>query len=459
VRDVPRNTQYDIRDTKKGEVSMEPITEPGINLFADALPSIDEIKTLSEFVHSGEANQLSFGEQVESNMVKTRQKTCLAVGIGLYILGRNAEAVEKLQKAKDCKEKFIYLAFVLRRMGEFDRAIENLQNSLDYEADKLSITLEKAATYRCAGNFDTAAKKLKTCKNFENVSAEYHYQCGRLQEAQGLYEQAMDNYKTALELSPNHQRALFHLAFRCDLSGDEEAAIDYYRQIASSSPVHISALLNLAVLYEDSGQYDKAAKYVDMVLETHPNHQRAILFSKDIESSKTMFYDEEKEKKKTRKSQILETPISDFELSVRSRNCLKKMKIDTVGDLLNISEAELLSYKNFGETSLREIKTILEPKGLILGMALEEKQLPSAEISEGTVITDEDEGLRNKSVDDLQLSVRARKCLQKLNLRTIGELTHKTEAELLGVKNFGVTSLNEINKALANLGLSLRRLD
>jgi DNA-directed RNA polymerase subunit alpha len=243
------------------------------------------------------------------------------------------------------------------------------------------------------------------------------------------------------------------------LSGDEEAAIDYYGLIASSSPVYVSALLNLAVLYEDASQYDKAAKCVDMVLENHPNHQRAILFKKDIESSKTMFYDEEKEEKKTRKTQILETPISDFELSVRSRNCLKKMRIHTLGDLLNITEVELLSYKNFGETSLREIKSILEPKGLILGMALETEQLPSVEISDGTVIIDEDEGLRNKPVDDLQLSVRARKCVQKLNLRSIGELTHKTEAELLGCKNFGVTSLNEINKALTNLGLSLRSLD
>ena len=438
---------------------MEPITEPGIDLFTDELPSMDAIKRLSAFVHSGEAKQISFAEQVESNMSRTGQQASLAVGIGLYILGRNAEAAEKLQKANDCKEKFIYLAFVLRRIREFEKAIENLQKSLDYEADKLSIILEKTAIFRHAGDFEAAAKKLKACKNFEKVSAEYHYQAGRLQEVQGLYEQAMDNYKTALELSPNHQRALFHLAFRCDLSGDEEAAIDYYRQIASSSPVYVNALLNLAVLYEDNGRYDKAAKCVDTVLETHPNHQRAILFKKDIESSKTMFYDEEKEEKKTRKTQILETPISDFELSVRSRNCLKKMRIHTLGDLLNITEVELLSYKNFGETSLREIKSILEPKGLILGMALEAELMPSVEISEGTVIMDEDEGLRNKPVDDLQLSVRARKCLQKLNLRSIGELTNKTEAELLGVKNFGVTSLNEIKKALTNLGLSLRSLD
>ena len=92
-------------------------------------------------------------------------------------------------------------------------------------------------------------------------------------------------------------------------------------------------------------------------------------------------------------------------------------------------------------------------------MSLEEKQLPSAEIPDHAITADEDEGLRNKPVDDLQLSVRARKCLQKLNLRSIGELTHKTEAELLGCKNFGVTSLNEIKKALQGLGLSLRTLD
>ena len=438
---------------------MEPVTEPGIDLFADNLPSMDEIKKLSEFVRSSEKNMISFKEQLESNISRTGQKACLALGIGLFILGRNAEAAEKLEKGTDCKEKYLYLAYALRRVGEFEKAIESLQKSLDFEADKLNITLEKVATYRHAGDFKAAAKELKACANFENVSVEYHYQLGRLQEAEGLYEEAINNYKKALELSPEHQRSLFHLAFRLDLSGDEEAAIDYYRQIAASSPVYVSALLNLAVLYEDCDKLDKATQCVDTVLANHPNHQRAILFKKDIESSKTMFYDEEKEKKKTRKSQILETPMSDFELSVRSRNCLKKMKIDTLGDLLNITETELLSYKNFGETSLREIKAILEPKGLYLGMALEDKQLSSAEMADEAIAENQEEGLLNKSVDDLRLSVRARKCLQKLNIRSIGEITSKTDAELLGCKNFGVTSLNEVKTALGDLGLSLRNLD
>jgi DNA-directed RNA polymerase subunit alpha len=438
---------------------MEQIAEPGIDLFGETLPSLEQIKTLSEHIHSSEKNLMDFSEQVETHSADTSKEALLALGIGLFIIGRNEEAIEKLQKAKDCKEKFVYLAFAQRRIGEFEQAIQNLQKSLNHEADKLYVTLEKATVYRYAADFDKADKELKSCTNFENVSSEYHYQLGRLQEVQGLYEKATDNYMKAVEVSPNHQKALFHLAYRCDLSGDEETAINYYRQIAANTPAYVSALLNLAVLYEDNEKFDKAAQCVDTVLETHPNHQRAILFKKDIESSKTMFYDEEKEKKKTRKNQILETPISDFELSVRSRNCLKKMKIQTLGDLLNITEAELLSYKNFGETSLKEVKSILEPKGMSLGMSLEEKQFPAIESSDGTAISDQDQGLMNKPIDDLQLSVRARKCLQKLNIRAIGELTCRTDAELLGCKNFGVTSLNEIKKSLGDIGLSLRSLD
>ncbi len=438
---------------------MGAIAEMGIDLFGDSLPSLDEIKKLSEQVHSSERNEIGFGEQLEANLAGTGQKACLAAGIGLYIARKDSEAVDKLQKARDCKEKFIYLAYAFRRLGRFDEAIDNLHKSLDYKADTLEVALEKAATYRRASNFDAAAKELKNCANFENVSAEYHYQLGRLQEAQGLYKQAVKNYQAAVELCPSYQKAFFRLAYRADLSGDEETAISYYKQVVANSSAHVNALLNLSILYEDAGEFEKASQCVDKVLKHYPNHQRALLFKRDVESSKTMFYDEEKEKKKDYRTQILETPLSDFELSVRSRNCFKKMNIRTLGDLVNITETELLSYKNFGETSLREIKLILESKGLRLGMALEEKHRPDAEEAELAAREDEDRMMLGKSVDELNLSVRARKCLQKLNIHTLGELVQKTDAELLGCKNFGVTSLNEIRRALDGLGLSLRTLD
>ncbi|MCK4886082.1 MAG: RNA polymerase subunit alpha domain protein, partial [Planctomycetes bacterium] len=106
--------------------------------------------------------------------------------------------------------------------------------------------------------------------------------------------------------------------------------------------------------------------------------------------------------------------------------------------------------------SLKEIKVILDTKGLNLGSLSNQ----TCELGENDDYeTSEEDGLLTKTIDELRLSVRARKCLQKLNLRTLGELTRKTEAELLGCKNFGVTSLNEIKKAMNQLGLSMRTLD
>jgi len=437
---------------------MKQATQYSVNLFADELPTTAEIKQLAEFVNSSESNQIAFSEQVESNISKTSPKNALATGIGLFILFRFQEAVEKLNKATDCQQKYFFLAFALRRMRSFEDAIENLQEALKYNADPLTVTLEKAATYRSAFDFEAAAQELKSCKNYANINAEYHYQLGRLLEDTGEYKEAMDNYKTAIELSPNHRQSLFRLAYRCDLSGDEQAAIDYYKQIAAVNPVYINALINLAVLYDDNEEYDKASFYLDKVLKYHPNNQRAILFKKDVESSKTMYYDEEIEERLTRETQILQTPISDFELSVRSRNCLRKMNIYTLGDLLNISETELLSYKNFGETSLREIKAILEAKSLTLGMALEEKL--NASFGESDFEQEEfDEVILSKPLSELPLSVRARNCLAKLDLSNIGELIQKTDAELLGCKNFGVTSLNEIKQSLEKFDLSLRSID
>ena len=63
--------------------------------------------------------------------------------------------------------------------------------------------------------------------------------------------------------------------------------------------------------------------------------------------------------------------------------------------------------------------------------------------------------LLNRSVEELELSVRSYNCLKNANIQTIGELVQKTESEMLRTKNFGRKSLNEIKEILANMGLSL----
>src|SRR5260221_1061793 len=61
----------------------------------------------------------------------------------------------------------------------------------------------------------------------------------------------------------------------------------------------------------------------------------------------------------------------------------------------------------------------------------------------------------NRSVEELELSVRSYNCLKNANIQTIGELVQKTEAEMLKTKNFGRKSLNEIKEILSSMGLAL----
>jgi len=61
----------------------------------------------------------------------------------------------------------------------------------------------------------------------------------------------------------------------------------------------------------------------------------------------------------------------------------------------------------------------------------------------------------DRSVDELELSVRSHNCLKNANIRTIGELVQKSEAEILKTKNFGRKSLNEIKEILQEMGFTL----
>jgi DNA-directed RNA polymerase subunit alpha len=288
-------------------------------------------------------------------------------------------------------------------------------------------------------------------------AAEEFFRRGADAEKEGNHEKAVDFYERALNENPDHETAAFRLALLYDRRAEDAKAIELLERICTSAPVHINALMNLAVLYEDNNHYEEAYRCLNAVLMTDPNHTRARLYMKDVESARSMYYDEDAERRGDKNNAVLNIPITDFELSVRSRNCLKKMNIRTLGDLLRTSEQELLSYKNFGETSLNEIKNLLTTKGLRLGQGAEEaKATPRRPV---VVAGDVPQEILGKSVADLELSVRSRKALQRLNINLLGELASRTEDELLGCKNFGQTSLNEIKQQLAQFGLGLRKLE
>ncbi|HED53051.1 MAG TPA: tetratricopeptide repeat protein [Phycisphaerales bacterium] len=286
-----------------------------------------------------------------------------------------------------------------------------------------------------------------------------HARQADIAEAEGDRLTVIEELRKAVAADPSDHELSFRLAFMLDLVGEEEEAISMYEQVCESQPAPINALINLAVLYEDRNDYVRAERALRQVLDTSPNHPRARLFMKDVQASRDMFVEEEQTRDVLKRNALLDTPVTDFELTVRTRTCLKKMNIRTLGDLLRITEAELMNSKNFGESSLIEIKAMLAAKGLKLGQGLEDAHRAARKALMDRLKGTGREGALSKSVTDLQLSVRARKALQTLNIETLGDLASRTEAELMGVKNFGATSLEEVTQKLNEYGLTLRTLD
>ena len=98
--------------------------------------------------------------------------------------------------------------------------------------------------------------------------------------------------------------------------------------------------------------------------------QLSIFITFEEEEEAEMSYSEDEEEKEAFNENLLRS-VDEFELSVRSANCLKHANIKLIGDLVQKTEAEILATKNFGRKSLNEIKEILSEMGLSLGMKLD----------------------------------------------------------------------------------------
>ena len=290
-------------------------------------------------------------------------------------------------------------------------------------------------------------------------AAAQHYDAAKKAEKEGKREAEVAELRRAVAADPQNPSAAFELAYRLDLSGEEDEALALYERVCERAPAPVNALMNLAIMYEDRADYARSERCLRQILETMPNHTRARLFMKDVQASREMTIEDEGERDIMKRKAMLDTPVTDFELTVRARTCLKKMNIRSLGDLLRISEAELLTYKNFGESSLTEIKKMLSARGLKLGQGSDDAHRAARRQIADQLKGSGKEAALAKTVSDLQLSVRARKALQLLNIQTLGDLASHTEAELMGVKNFGATSLSEVKERLAENGLALRTLD
>ncbi|HWB11963.1 MAG TPA: DNA-directed RNA polymerase subunit alpha C-terminal domain-containing protein [Pirellulales bacterium] len=379
----------------------------------------------------------------------------LKLGIAYYLMGRFRLATQTLGATQGGVAKY-YLGKSAFALEDHRGAIEAYEAAAKGGYDSDASALARAEAMRYLGDAPAALKILDGLSGAIEQTAEYLYQRGATVAAiGGNPNEVVALLERAVENDPKHAGALFALAVENDRRGNDDAALDLYQRSTSRFPAHLGALLNLAILYEDRQQYEKARQCYQRILDAYPSHPRARLFFKDAQASGEMYFDEDAQRRRDRLSQVLNLPVTDFELSVRSRNCLQKMGLLTLGDLARTTEQELLSSKNFGETSLVEIKEMMASKGLQLGQFAGEKRVPEVSF-EPEMMTPDEQALLNKPIADLNLSVRARKCMIRLGISTIGELLRRTGDELLECKNFGVTSLNEVRDKLTTHGLKLR---
>ena len=378
------------------------------------------------------------------------------LGVCQYLLGRYSDAVQTLTNADGGALTHYFLGksqLALEKYSEAQAAFESAERA-GYNRD--DVVLAKAEAMRYYGQVQESLSVLDGLSGAVEQTAEYLYQRSATVAALGgNSSEVVALLERAVEADNTHAGALFGLALENDRYGNDEYARQLYERAAAQFPAHVSTLLNLGLLYEDMEHFERSKQCYQRVLEVYPNHERARLFFKDADASRDMYYDEEARRRQDRLVQILSVPVTDFELSVRSRNCLQKMGIMTLGDLTETTEQELLSSKNFGETSLVEISEMLTSKGLELGQfaASWKEEEPSYDPSS---LSDDVRALLDRPIADLNLSVRARKCMVRLGLSTIGELVRRTADDLLECKNFGVTSLIEVREKLTLQNIKLR---
>jgi len=418
----------------------------------------NEVQQLISAIADDFGNYRTLREAVGELELQEGRSPAAAVRLGVcyYLMGRYTQAITTLKQGDGGALALFYLAKTHFANEQYPEAIEHYQSAAKAGYTGDACALGRAEALRYAGQPQQALEVLDQLSGAVEQTAEYLYQRGAtVGSLSGNPQEVVRLYERAVEADPRHPGACFGLARENDRNGNDDRAMELYERSVGRFPTFVGALLNLGILYEDRQQYERAQQCYQRILDAFPSHNRARLFMKDAMASRDMYYDEDAERKRDRLNQVLGVPVTDFELSVRSRNCLQKMGIMTLGDLARCTEQELLASKNFGETSLIEIREMMASKGLQLGQLAHEKKTEEP-VFEPESFTPDEQALLERPIADLNLSVRARKCMVRLGLNTIGELLRKTGDDLLECKNFGVTSLNEVREKLTAKNLKLR---
>ncbi|NRA37656.1 MAG: tetratricopeptide repeat protein [Planctomycetes bacterium] len=402
-------------------------------------PNLNQIRLFHRLAQQDVHERRRLKELQREGLAGVKNEKKLREGILAFALGFHADAEELfLEEGGDLAAALIGLIFV--DLDEHEDAIAEFKKAGALPEAKVEIIRALVEL----GKVDEAKDALDQLPE----SADAEYLAGRIAELENRVEIAINAYESAVELDGNHVEAAFKLGVLLDRIGDDDMAIESLLVCADIYPHYLPGVVNLGVLYEERGEANAAVDCFRQALAYNSENRRASLLLRDAKASRSMFYDEREEKDRDHMTKILRTPVNEFELSVRSRNCLAKMNIFTLGDLISITEQEMLNYKNFGETSLKEVREMLTARNLRLGQ-LRENETRGVNKADQKVLAD--------SVDKLELSEKAMAVLEGLGVSRIGDIQQYSDIELYRVPNSGQSVVQELTTALAAIGVTINK--
>ena len=392
-------------------------------------PSLANVRQLKRVASQDVEERARLSALMADGIPGMKDKARLAVLA--YALDRHADAEEHL----DPKEAFgqALLGLVYADLEEWADAKSQLTAAAktlpEAKAELVRVAL-------AAGNVDEAEKGLSAIAD----TAEREFLTACVHDARSQVEAAIKSLELALEANPMHVEAAFKLGVLLDRTGDDDLAAEQYLLCADVCPAFVPGVINLGILYEERGEANGAIDCFRQALAYNPRDRRSL----------GLLRDEKEERERERMDKIMRTSVNDFELSVRSRNCLAKMNIFTLGDLLRITEQEMLSYKNFGETSLKEVREMLAARNLRLGMFREH---------EDRSISKADQKVLGESIERLELSPKTSQVMDALGITRLGDLVQYTDLDLYKAPGSGQTVIQELSTALGAYGVGLRKPD
>lgn len=173
-------------------------------------------------------------------------------------------------------------------------------------------------------------------------------------------------------------------------------------------------------------------------------------------------------------NELINRPIEELDLPIRAYNCLNYESIETIEDLVKLSQDELLDIKSLGAKGFKAIIVKLHSLGLdirpnninpdewIYKLAKINKvnnqyKTKTSEVKEEGDINESTIGkLLNTTIEDMGLSTRSYNGLKRVSINTLRDLIKLTRQDLLDIKNLGEKSFNEIIKKVSELGLDMR---